>query len=109
MSPELGIKKGGEMVEPTQKKTSLLAILSLVFGCLSLIPMYGGLFPIPAVILGIIALVRIPKDEDNLKGRKFAVRGILLGVLGLLLAIAIALPSILGAEKQLMQIGHDKK
>ncbi|GEM_PF-3903011 len=87
------------MGEAIQKKTSLLAILSLAFGCMSFIPMYGGLFPIPALILGIIALVRISKEEVNLKGRKLAVTGILFGVLGLLLAIAIALPSILGARE----------
>ena len=87
------------MVEAIQKKTSLLAIVSLAFGCLSLIPMYGGLFPVPALILGIIALVKIPKEKDNLKGRRLAVTGILLGVLGLLLAIAIALPSILGVKE----------
>lgn len=87
------------MAEAIQKKTSLLAKVSLAFGCLSLIPMYGGLFPVPALILGIIALVKIPKEEDNLKGRRLAVAGILLGVLGLLLAIAIALPSILGARE----------
>lgn len=86
------------MVEAIQKKTSVLAILSLVFGCLSIIPFYGSLFSIPALILGIIALVKIPKEGNNLKGRDLAIRGILLGALGMLISIAIILPSISGAR-----------
>jgi len=57
------------MVEAIQKKTSVLAKLSLVFGFLSIIPFYGSLFSIPALILGIIALVKISKEGNNLKGR----------------------------------------
>ena len=87
------------MVEAIQKKTSVLAKLSLVFGFLSIIPFYGSLFSIPALILGIIALVRISKERNNLKGRKLAIRGILLGTLGMLTSVAIILPSILGARE----------
>lgn len=87
------------MAEAIQKKTSVLAMLSLVLGCLSIIPFYGSLFSIPALILGIIALVKISKEGNNLKGRDLAIRGILLGVLGMLISIAIILPSILGARE----------
>lgn len=87
------------MVEAIQKKKSVLAILSVIFGCLSIIPFYGSLFSIPALILGIIVLVKIPKEGNNLKARGLAIRGILLGVLGMLISIAIILPSILGARE----------
>ena len=60
------------MVETIQKKTSVLAILSLVFGCFFLIPLLGFAFSIPALVLGIIALVNISKEDNNLKGRGFS-------------------------------------
>lgn len=92
------------MVETIQKKTSAIAVLSLVFGCLFLIPLLGIIFSITAVILGIIALSSISKNENNLKGRGLAIGGLILGVIGVilipifLLLAAIAIPNLLKAR-----------
>ena len=80
-----------------KKKTLGLAIASLVFGCLALIPLLGILFFLPAIILGIIALVIISKNKDRVKGLGLAISGLVLGCLaifmifiwGLLAAISI--------------------
>lgn len=79
------------MVETIQKKVSVLAILSLVFGCFFIIPIFGNYYSIPALILGIIALVNISKEENNLKGRGLAITGIVLGVLKIILIPLIVL------------------
>ena len=92
------------MVETIQKKTSVLAILSLVFGCFFLIPLLGFAFSIPALVLGIIALVNISKEDNNLKGRGLAISGIVLGSVGIILVpfivllSAIAVPNLLRAR-----------
>jgi Tfp pilus assembly protein PilE len=80
-----------------KKKTLGLAIASLVFGCLALIPLLGILFFLPAIILGIIALVIISKNKDRVKGLGLAISGLVLGCLaifmifiwGILAAISI--------------------
>ena len=82
------------MAEMAQKKTSVLAVLSLVFGCFFIIPFLGVLFSIPAVILGIAALVAISKEGNNLKGKGLAIGGIILGVLGIVIISFVALLSV---------------
>ena len=88
------------MVEAIQKKTSVLATWSLVFGCLFAISLFSffsflSLFlSIAALILGIIASVKISKEGNNLRGKGLATGGIVLGVVGILLSIAIILPSL---------------
>lgn len=74
-----------------QKKTVGIAIASLVFSCLFLIPILGILFSLTAIILGIVALVKISKDKENLKGQGLAIVGISLGVIGLVMMLIIAL------------------
>jgi hypothetical protein len=60
-------------------KTSGLAIAALVLGILSVFTC--GITAIPAVILGIISLVRIDKSGGRLTGRGFAVVGIVFPVI----------------------------
>ena len=72
-----------------QKKTLNLAIVSLVFGCLVIIPFLGILFGLVAIITGIIALVEISKNKDTLGGRGLAIAGIVLGGLELILTVII--------------------
>lgn len=66
--------------EPSARATRLsrkavaslvLALASLVFFCLT---------AIPALVLGGLALVDIQRDDDRLRGRSFAVAGILLSL-----------------------------
>jgi prepilin-type processing-associated H-X9-DG protein len=55
-------------------KTSNMAIVALVLGILSIFTC--GLTTIPAIILGIVSLVRIEKSGGSLTGRGFAIAGI---------------------------------
>ena len=63
-------------------KTSVLAILALVFGII---------IPIVGIILGIIALVKIKKDP-NLKGKGLAIAGIVIGAVWIFLWFILILP-----------------
>lgn len=71
-------------------KTSGMAVAAMVLGILSIFTC--GLTIIPAVILGIVSLVRIGRSGGNLSGRGFAIAGIvvptaLLPLLALLIGI----------------------
>ena len=48
----------------TQKKTLGIAIASLICGCFFIIPLLGFLLSIVAIILGIIAISKINKNEE---------------------------------------------
>ena len=78
---------------PTEqkKKTPGIAIASLVFGCLFIIPFLGMLFSLTAIVLGIVALVKISKNKEELCGMGLAVAGIVLGGIGI-----IFIPVIMG-------------
>ena len=87
-----------------RRKTSGLAIASLICGLFFLIPLIGALLGLIALILGIVSLVKIAGNQETLKGNALAIIGIVLGVLGmvivpvLMLIFAIALPNILKAS-----------
>jgi type IV pilus assembly protein PilA len=74
-----------------QQRTSGLAIASMVCGLLSCLCV-----PAPvAMVLGIVALVQMGKDP-NLKGKGFAIAGIVLPVvMSLLILPAIAIPNFM--------------
>lgn len=92
------------MTEVQQKKTLGIAIASLVLGCLFIIPLLGILCSIAALILGIIALIKISKNKDTLQGSGLAIAGIVLGGIGIILLpiiailAAIAIPNFLRAR-----------
>jgi uncharacterized protein DUF1559/uncharacterized protein DUF4190 len=70
------------------ERTSTAAIISLVLGILSL-PCVG-LPGIPAIIAGIVALSAISRSRGRLGGQGFAVAGIILGAVGLVIILPIA-------------------
>ncbi len=72
-------------------KTSGLAIAALLLGILSFFTC--GITAIPAIILGIVGLVKIEKSGGRITGRGFAIVGIVVPVLGLLL-MGILLPAL---------------
>ena len=78
----------------TVRQTSVLAVVSLVFGILgwTLLPFLGG---IVALICGHLARGEIRRTPDQLEGDGMAVAGLVLGyaslVLGLLFLLAIFL------------------
>ena len=70
------------------ERTSTAAIISLVLGILS-VPCVG-LPGIPAIITGIIGLSAISRSRGRLGGQGFAVAGIILGAVGLIIVLPIA-------------------
>lgn len=82
-----------------EAKTSGLAITSLVLGILSIVTSF--LTAIPAIIFGIIALVKIKKSAGTLKGKGLAIAGI--AVPAIMLAFMIpALMKSIQASKHLV-------
>lgn len=73
-------------------KTSGLAIAAFVLGVLS--PFTLAITAIPAVVLGIISLVKIEKSGGRLTGTAFAVIGIVVPAAVCLLFIGITLPAL---------------
>ncbi len=75
-------------------KTSGMAIAALVLGILSVFTC--GITAIPALILGIISLVKIEKSGGKLTGRGFAIGGIVAPVVlvPILLIVAILMPAL---------------
>ncbi len=73
-------------------KTSGLAIAALVLGILSIFTL--GLTTIPAIILGIISLVRIEKSGGKLTGRGFAIGGIVVPVLVSFVIFLLLMPAL---------------
>jgi len=65
-------------------KTSALAITSLILGILTITPLYL-IAGIPAIICGIVALVKIERSSDKLKGKNLASAGIIIPAIWLLL------------------------
>ncbi|MDA9101363.1 DUF4190 domain-containing protein [Omnitrophica bacterium] len=71
------------MTEGIKKKKSFLAIASFVFAILSLIPLLGLLFCLPAMLTGLIAMVWISRKKETLNGRGLAIAAVLLSLLTL--------------------------
>ncbi|UCF16528.1 MAG: DUF4190 domain-containing protein [Phycisphaerales bacterium] len=65
-----------------ESRISKLAILSLVLGILSLL--FFVLAGIPAVVVGIIGMVRISGSGGTLRGRAFAAAGTVFSILGMI-------------------------
>jgi hypothetical protein len=87
---------------PITPKISGLAIAALVLGLLSFI--FNILTGIPAVILGIIALVKIEKSGGKITGKGFAIAGIIVPVFSFVLMIAILMPALFRARAQAKRV-----
>jgi prepilin-type processing-associated H-X9-DG protein len=86
-------------------KNSTLAIVSFIMGLLCLTCVGGLLFALPAIICGIIALVKISGSNGGLKGKGFAITGIVISSLLILvmpILLAILMPA-LGKVKGIAQ------
>lgn len=75
-------------MDATPRQTSVLAVLSLVFGILgwTLLP---GLGAIVAVVTGHIARAEIRRAPQALEGDGLAIAGLVLGWLGIVLGIVL--------------------
>lgn len=76
-------------MEGEKKKVSELAIVSLVLGIISYVTLLGLEKPIAAIIIGIIALKRLKKEEGG-RGKGYALAGIILGIIAIVAVIVIA-------------------
>lgn len=84
-------------VVPMKPKTYGLAVAAFVMGLLSVTCILWPFLVIPAIVCGIIALVKISKSQGQLKGTGLAVTGLVIpAVLALILPIflAIMLPAL---------------
>lgn len=99
------------MTEVQQKQTLGIAVGSLILGCFFFVPLLGILFSIAALILGIIAVTKISKNQETLKGQGMAIAGIVLGAVGIVLIpiiallAAIAIPNLLMARMAANEAG----
>ncbi|PJK01159.1 hypothetical protein CO641_04420 [Lysobacteraceae bacterium NML91-0213] len=75
-------------MDATPRQTSVLAVLSLVFGILgwTLLP---GLGAIVAVVTGHIARAEIRRAPQAMEGDGLAIAGLVLGWLGIVLGIVL--------------------
>jgi hypothetical protein len=86
------LSKAPVTAEHPTPRTSGLAIAAFVLGILSIFTL--GVTIIPAIILGIIAIVMIEKSGGRLTGTVFAVLGIVVPVLAFFGMFALALPAL---------------
>jgi len=76
------------------KKTAGMATASLICGIAGIFINLLGIPSLLAIIFGIISLVKISRNP-NLKGKGFAIAGIILGVVGIILMIFLIIFVIL--------------
>jgi prepilin-type processing-associated H-X9-DG protein len=105
------------MVEPPVSHRSGLAIASLVLGIASFVLCLSVITGIPALVCGIVALVRIQRSGGQVRGMGLAIAGTVLGGISLLILpimLGLLLPAFAAARAEtrlvkcrnnLMQIG----
>lgn len=87
----------------TEQKLSQLALWSLILGILSPV-CCGCLTGIPAVITGHLALSAVGDERGELKGRGFAIAGLVLGYISIVLTIlAILIQLATGGFDEIMR------
>ena len=69
------------------EKSKATAVVSFILGLLFWIPLLNIFFGALAVFLGIKSLMKIKKDPKKYGGKWFAVTGILLGLLPIILSM----------------------
>lgn len=91
--------------QPVAPRTSGLAIASFVMGLVCLTCIFWPMLALPAIICGIIALVKISGSKGTLKGTGFAITGIVIPSVMIVLVpllLAILMPA-LGRVKTIAQ------
>ena len=91
-----GIEFGGASATPRpQTQTSGLAVAAMILAILALCT--SGITLLPAIICGIIALVKISGSDGSLKGKGMAITGLVLSglfILSMPLLLAILMPAL---------------
>jgi hypothetical protein len=75
---------------PAAAKSNQLALWAMITGIISLIPCCWGILGAVSIVLGCIALSQIKKNPQQ-TGSGFAITGIVLGILSLILAVVLTL------------------
>ena len=78
-------------------KANPLAIAGLVLGILALPGVcccYGIPFNIPGIVCSIIALTQIKKEPEKYSGKGMALAGLILSILGIVLAVALLIAGV---------------
>lgn len=101
-APQFNSQQPRDFSSPKLK--SGLAITSMVFGCVGVLLCWGmfGLLSIPGLIMGIAAVVKANKKPHEYGGKGFAIAGVVInGLLVLLVPFiaAIAIPNLLAARR----------
>ena len=87
-----------------QKKTSEFAVASLVLGIFQFVHIFNAEKAILAIIFGVLALKRIAQTGAG--GKKKAVAGIILGVIGIVTTIVMTIffwPQMMQMQQKMMQ------
>lgn len=90
-----------EMMPPAQAKVSRLAITALVLGILSILGCF--ITALPAIIFGIVALVKIGKSGGQLKGKGLAITGLTLPTVAILLMLLL-MPALSRVKAMAQQV-----
>lgn len=88
---------------PAQRRTSALAVWSMITGILSLFCCCSLVLGPVAVVLGAVALSHF-KTHPELNGRGFAITGIVLGVFAFLIWVVVS--AVYFSSPEFMQVWH---
>ncbi|MBI2657113.1 DUF4190 domain-containing protein [Candidatus Woesearchaeota archaeon] len=69
------------------EKSRAQAVTSLVFGLLFWVPLLNIIFGLLAVFIGAISLANIKKEPEKYYGKGYAIAGIILGALPIVLSL----------------------
>jgi GYF domain 2/Domain of unknown function (DUF4190) len=80
-------RQGGDTPNPAnpRSRTSILAINSLITGCLWLF----GIGSLAAIVFGVMAMRQIARSQGTLTGKRLAIAGIIVGTAGLGLTLGL--------------------
>ncbi len=93
-SPQQRGRSPEQAIAPT--RTSVLAISSLVIGLFWLF----GLGSASAIVLGVMSLRRIARSQGTLTGKRLALAGMIVGIIGLIVS-ALLLREIRSNDREL--------
>lgn len=87
--PPYGDSAGGPGMGVQEPKNSVMAVIALVTGIIGVIPCFWGcfVFQIAAVVLGLLGKREIAESQGTKKGEGMAQWGLILGIVGIILAV----------------------
>ena len=83
-----------------KRRTNNMALVGLFFGVCSVLCCCMPLFPVLGVIFSVLGISQINKNPDSETGKGYAVAGIILSALGIVLVVALAIIGVGSANFQ---------